>query len=103
MKTNFADNYKIAEAKDALLKVFVKIGSVHIARGTRSSGFQELGNLIYELSQFNRTKIFSVISFARYRIDARGKLFDLLDPEDANLLKYTNQYSRSFINLSKLK
>lgn len=103
MKTNFADHYKKAIAKNALPKVFVKMGAVHMARGTSSSGFQEVGNLIYELSQFNRTKTFSVISFARYRIDTQGKVTDLLDPEDADLLKYTNQESWSLIDLSKLK
>jgi len=43
-----------------------------------------------------------VISFARYRIDKKGVLTDELDPDDSQLLKYTDEKSWSLINLKQL-
>ena len=103
MKENFVANYKKVAAKEKEPKVFVKMGAVHIARGTSSSGFQELGNMLYELSKFNGTKTFSVISFARYRINTKGETVDLLEEDDAELLKYTTKDSWSLIDLNRLR
>ena len=44
-----------------------------------------------------------MISFARYRIDAQGKLVDLLEEADAELLKYTTTASWSLIDLNRLR
>lgn len=74
MKSNFVQAYKEAGKNESLPKVFIKLGAVHTARGTSSSGFQEVGNTLYELAKYNGTKSFSVISFARYRIDKKGVL-----------------------------
>ncbi|TDO23831.1 hypothetical protein [Pedobacter duraquae] len=103
MKENFAANYKKLLTKRTQPKVFVKLGAVHIARGTSSSGFQELGNMVYELSNFNGTKTFSVISFARYRINSKGEILDLLEKDDAELLEFTSNDSWSVIDLARLK
>lgn len=102
MKKNFIKLYKEAAKKEDLPKVVIKLGAVHTARGTSSSGFQEVGNTIYELANYNSTKSFSVISFARYRIDQEGNLTDELEPEDEALLKYTTKDSWSLINLKQL-
>lgn len=102
MKSNFVQAYKEADKNESLPKVFVKLGAVHTARGTSSSGFQEVGNTLYELAKYNGTKVFSVISFARYRIDKKGILTDELDPDDSQLLKYTDEKSWSLINLKQL-
>lgn len=102
MKKNFIKLYKEAAKKENLPKVVIKLGAMHTARGTSSSGFQEVGNTIYELANYNSTKSFSVISFARYRIDQEGNLTDELEPEDEALLKYTTKDSWSLINLKQL-
>lgn len=102
MKSNFVQTYKEANKDETLPKVFVKLGAVHTARGNSSSGFQEVGNTLYELAKLNGTKAFSVISFARYRIDKAGVLTDELDPDDAQLLRYTDEKSWSLINLKQL-
>lgn len=103
MKTNFINYYKRATKKQALPKVFIKLGAVHTARGTSSSGFQEVGNTVYELANYNRTKCFSAISFARYRADTDGKITDEMEPEDGALLKYTTRDTWSLIDLKKLE
>jgi hypothetical protein len=102
MKKNFIKLYKEAAKKENLPKVVIKLGAAHTARGTSSSGFQEVGNTIYELANYNNTKSFSVISFARYRIDQEDNLTDELEPEDEALLKYTTKDSWSLINLKQL-
>ncbi|RZJ63935.1 MAG: hypothetical protein EOO45_19745 [Flavobacterium sp.] len=102
MKANFASYYRKAAANSPQPKVFIKLGAVHTARGTSSSGFQELGNMVYELANLNRTNAFSVISFARYRIDAKGETTDLLEEEDAELLRYTTKDSWSLVDLKRL-
>lgn len=103
MKENFVANYRRVAAKEKEPKVFVKMGAVHIARGTSSSGFQELGNMVYELSNLNGTRTFSVISFARYRINAKGETVDFLEADDAELLKYTTKDLWSLIDLNRLR
>ena len=102
MKSTFVKYYQEACKSEILPKVVVKLGAVHTARGTSSSGFQEVGNTLYELAHFNGTKVFSVISFARYRIDEKGILTDELDLNDLQLLKYTDEKSWSLINLKQL-
>ena len=103
MRENFMHNYNLELKKNKIPKVFVKMGAVHIAKGTSSSGFKEVGDLVHELAKTNGTKSFSVISFARYRINAKGELLDLLEDEDAQLLKYTTKDSWSLIDLNRLK
>ncbi|OWK70687.1 hypothetical protein [Pedobacter sp. AJM] len=103
MRDNFMLHYNRALETNKNPKVFVKMGAVHLARGTSSSGFEEVGQLIDELAKKNKKKVFSVISFARYRIDAQGKLVDLLEEADAELLKYTTAASWSLIDLNRLR
>lgn len=102
MKKSFIRQYKEEAKKKELPKVFVKLGAVHTARGSSSSGFPEVGNTIYELANYSSTQAFSIISFARYRKDEQGNISDLLEPEDEALLKYTNKDSWSLINLKEL-
>ncbi|SHG59921.1 hypothetical protein [Pedobacter caeni] len=102
MKKSFIRQYKDEAKKKELPKVFIKLGAVHTARGTSSSGFPEVGNTIYELANYSNTQAFSIISFARYRKDEQGNISDLLEPEDEALLKYTNKDSWSLINLKQL-
>ena len=73
MKDNFVRYYKEAAQKSPLPKTFIKMGAVHTARGTSWSGFQDVGNTVYELANYNLTTSFSVISFARFRMDDEGR------------------------------
>ena len=103
MKNSFINYYQQQAKKEDLPKVFLKLGAVHTARGTSNSGFQEVGNTLYEMANINHTKSFSVISFARFRMDENGQITDLLEPEDEEILKYTNKNSWSLIDLKKLE
>eukprot|EP01133_Synstelium_polycarpum_P011738 gene11738-13698_t len=103
MKQSFIGQYKNEVKNEKSPKVFIKMGAVHTAKGTSSSGFQEVGNTIYELANYSGTRVFSVLSFARYRKDEQGNITDLLEPEDKELLKYTEENSWSLIDLKKLE
>jgi len=87
MKRKFGENYKIASKTDSLPKVFVKMGSMHLARGKNWLGIYDLGNLIKELSYFNGTESTSINCFARYWKDDSGKVYDFLDEEDGKAYK----------------
>ena len=67
---------------DSLPKVFVKMGSMHIARGQNWLGIYDLGNMIKELSYFNGTESTSINCFARFSQDNDGTIYDYLDDED---------------------
>ena len=51
MKTNFINYYH--NQNDNSFKAIIKLGAVHTARGTSFSGNLEVGNLIYELANYN--------------------------------------------------
>lgn len=82
MKRKFGENYKIALKTDYLPKIFVKMGSMHLARGKNWLGIYDLGNMIKELSYFNGTLSTSINCFARYSQDNDGTVYDYLDEED---------------------
>ena len=82
MKRKFGENYRIALKTDSLPKVFVKMGSMHIARGQNWLGIYDLGNMIKELSYFNGTESTSINCFARFSQDKDGTIYDYLDDED---------------------
>lgn len=98
MKYNFVSKYKENEHK-----VFLKLGAVHTARGTSYSGFQELGNMIYELANYNSKKIFSVVSFSRYRLNSVDEVEDIIEKNDEEILKYTKPDEWTFIDLKELE
>jgi hypothetical protein len=81
MKRKFGENYKIALKTDSIPKVFVKMGSMHIARGQNWLGIYDLGNMIKELSYFNGTESTSINCFARFSQDNNGTINDYLDDE----------------------
>ena len=81
MKRKFGKNYKIALKTDSIPKVFVKMGSMHIARGQNWLGIYDLGNMIKELSYFNGTESTSINCFARFSQDNNGIIYDYLDDE----------------------
>lgn len=85
MKRKFGENYKIALKTDSLPKVFVKMGSMHLARGKNWLRIYDLGNMIKELSYFNGTKSTSINCFARYSQDNDGTIYDYLDDEDGKV------------------
>jgi len=87
MKGNFGENYKIAEKTDPFPKVFVKMGSMHLASGKNWLGIYDLGNLVKELAYFNGTQLMSINCFARYSQDTKGNLYDYLDEEDGKLFQ----------------
>ncbi len=82
MKRKFGDNYRIALKTDSLPKIFVKMGSMHLARGKNWLGIYDLGNMIKELSYFNGTELTSINCFARYSQNNDGTIYDYLDDED---------------------
>ena len=82
MKRKFGDNYQVALKTDSLPKVFVKMGSMHLAKGKNWLGIYDLGNMIKELSYFNGTQSTSINCFARYSEDNDGIIYDYLDDED---------------------
>ena len=82
MKRKFGENYKVALKTDSLPKVFVKMGSMHLARGKNWLGIYDLGNMLKELSYFNGTQSTSINCFARYSQDTDGTVYDYLDEED---------------------
>lgn len=82
MKQKFGENYKIAEKTDYLPKVFVKMGSMHLAKGKNWLGIYDLGNMLKELTYFNGTQSTSINCFARYSQDVDGTIYDYLDEED---------------------
>jgi hypothetical protein len=85
MKRKFGENYKIALKTDSLPKVFVKMGSMHLARGKNWLRIYDLGNMIKELSYFNGTESTSINCFARYSQDNDGTIYDYLDDEDGKV------------------
>lgn len=82
MKQKFGENYKVALKTDSLPKVFVKMGSMHLARGKNWLGIYDLGNMVKELAYFNGTQSTSINCFARYSQDTDGTVYDYLDEED---------------------
>ena len=82
MKRKFGENYKIALKKDSIPKIFIKMGSMHLARGKNWFGIYDLGNMIKELSYFNGTESTSINCFARFSQDKDGTIYDYLDDED---------------------
>lgn len=82
MKRKFGENYKVALKTDSLPKVFVKMGSMHLARGKNWLRIYDLGNMIKELSYLNGTQSTSINCFARYSKDIDGTIYDYLDEED---------------------
>lgn len=82
MKRKFGENYKIAERRDSFPKVFVKMGSMHLARGENWLGIYDLGNMIKEVSYFNGTQSTSINCFARYYQNEDGTISDYLNDED---------------------
>ena len=85
MKRKFGENYKIALKKDSIPKIFIKMGSMHLARGKNWFGIYDLGNMIKELSYFNGTESTSINCFARYSQDNDGTIYDYLDDEDGKV------------------
>ncbi len=83
--------------------MFFKFGAVHTARGTSSSGFQEVGNTVYELSNINQTKSFSVIAFPRYIYNEKtDSVEDVIEKEDVDILEFTKSNTWTLINLKEL-
>lgn len=104
MKKNFAETYKgLQENQGGLPKIFFKFGAVHVARGTSFSGFQEIGNTIYELSKLNQTKSFTITAFPRYiYYEKTDSIQDILEKEDSEILQFTNLNKWTIIDLKEL-
>ncbi|GEM_PF-1294782 len=104
MKKNFSEYYHYEKAKEDTVKVIVKLGAVHTARGTSFSGNIEIGNMIYELANINRAKSFSIITFPRYiQNPITGKTEDVADEESKELLGCVDSNQWTVIDLNKLK
>lgn len=85
MKREFGKNYKIAEKRDSLPKVFVKMGSMHLATGKNWLGNYDLGNMIKEIAYFNGTQSTSINCFARYYKNEDGTIYDYLDDKEGKV------------------
>lgn len=66
MKSNFDSLYAQASNKE-LPKVFVKMGSVHLTRGTSPFGIQDAGKHLREKAQKNQTKFMTIRHLRRFR------------------------------------
>lgn len=102
MKHNFSTYYRKATAKGVAPKVFMKMGAIHTSRGTSFNGNIDIGNMIYELANFNGQKSFSVISFPRYILE-NGEILDTIEEENKILLSYTSPTNWTFIDLHTIK
>lgn len=104
MKRNFTQYYHRQSLKQDSVKILIKLGAVHTARGTSFSGSLEVGNMIYELANVNQSKSFSIISFPRYIFNNKtGKTEDLTEDEDKELLKYAFADQWTVVDLNMLK
>jgi len=84
MKNVFTKNYKEANIDNVLPKIFFKMGSMHLGYGKNWLGIYDLGNMIYELSQFNSTESISITCFSRYTLEEDNSLDDYILDEDGN-------------------
>lgn len=84
MKKNFSNNYKAAIREDQLPKVFFKLGSMHLGYGKNWLDIYDLGNLVFELAQFNGENSVAVNCFSRYTLEDNGKIEDITLAEDGN-------------------
>lgn len=104
MKNNFVESYKALQKNQIEpIKIFFKFGAVHTARETSFSGFQEVGNTVYELSKFNQTKSFSIIAFPRYVYNEKtDTIEDVIEKDDLEILEFTAPDKWTLINLNEL-
>lgn len=104
MKKNFAEYYHTQQIENREVKTFVKLGAVHIARGTSYNGHLEIGNMIYELANINQLTSFSIIMFPRYLVNSETKkVEDVIEQEDMEILHYTTPDKWTIINLGQLQ
>ena len=104
MKNNFSELYHTIMDRENFPKTFIKFGAIHTARGTSFNGNLEVGNMIYELANFNKSKSFSLIIFPRYIFNEQTKeIDDLADDEEMELLKFSFSDRWTVINLKRLK
>lgn len=104
MKMNFTKYYHSLKAENNFVKLFIKLGSVHTARGKSFSGNLEVGNMIYELANLNLSKSFSLIIFPRYILNKETKkVEDLIEEGDIEILKYAFPDQWTIIDLVKLQ
>lgn len=92
MKKNFFDYYN----RHANEKVFLKLGSNHLAKGINlQTNVYDIGNAVYELAQRNQTKFANVYLMVRY-ITEKGKVIDDLEndvPENPKV--FTRLYNKA--------
>lgn len=80
MKLNFYNYYEASKNKNK--KVFLKMGSNHLARGMNlETNLYDIGNALYELSQRNKTGFSNVYIMVRYT-EEKGVITD--DLEETN-------------------
>lgn len=94
MKRNFGENYKVAEKKDSLPKVFIKMGSMHLANGKNWLGIYDLGNMIKELAYFNGTQSTSINCFARYYKNNDGTIYDYLEDKEGKVYQPILEFAK---------
>lgn len=86
MKRNFSNYYQLALKKEALPKVVIKMGGMHLGRGKSWLSIYDLGNMIYELASFNGTKATSVSCFSRYIEENENETIDYSNDEEGKKL-----------------
>lgn len=82
MKNRFSEKYRKESVSHPTPKVFLKMGSIHLGYGKNWLGIYDLGNMIYELAQFNGTKSVSLTCFPRYTLNEDGSIEDSMDEEE---------------------
>lgn len=103
MKSNLLIYYHSQCRKEDTVKMIIKLGAAHTARGTSFNGNIEVGNMIYELANVNQSKSFSIITFPRYMLNIKThEIEDLIEEEDKALLKYTLPDQWTIIDLESL-
>ncbi|MES2268544.1 MAG: hypothetical protein V4520_17395 [Bacteroidota bacterium] len=104
MKANFFKYYDLSAKNE---KVFLKMGSNHLAKGMNlQTNLYDIGNAVYELAQRNQTGFANVYLMVRYTTE-KGKLVDdILTEENENPKVFSKLYDKDkwmLIDLRQLK
>ncbi|MEM8890018.1 MAG: hypothetical protein AAGD28_18720 [Bacteroidota bacterium] len=67
MQSNFEQMYKKAQVKDQQPRVFIKMGSVHLSKGTSIFGVDDMGKFLEEKAAMEKTSYLNIRHLRRYR------------------------------------
>ncbi|GEM_PF-2188452 len=73
MKSRFSEVYESAEEEDTP-KLLIKMGNLHTMRGLTPLGIYDIGNMVHELAQLNRSQDLNLSFMFRYYTDEEEEL-----------------------------